>query len=256
MTEPNELGEGNPNNSDLPTNTPPEQSSQSSWIDKLSDENRKLVEGKGLKGTDEDLDKAIRSYAELEKSSSAKVSLPKDDDAEGMDKLMRKLGKPETPEGYIFEGATEDEKPLLDEFKTIAHKLNLPAKTAAALVKFEKELGSRIVKEREAKADAEFEKIQAQSEQRIIKDWGADATKNLELAKRGEKALCALFGDDDYGKLIKDVLPRAAFLQGAKALAANLSEDNVLNLAGAQKSDTPVKDRKAFLQSLFDEAKQ
>lgn len=252
ITEP---GMGNPDNSSLPeTQKPTEVSPQSStWLDKLSPDMRKLAEGKGLKGTDEDLEKAFKSYSELEKSASAKVSVPKDDDNEGMDKLMRKLGKPESPEGYVFSGETKEEKALYDEFRQFAFNHHLPLKTAEALVAFEKDLGERIAKERAAKQDADFEQIQIEGEKKVRDEWGISFAKNTELASRGEKTLASLFGEDG-AKLIKDVLPRYAFLNGTKNLGQSISEDNILSLEGSKPALSTAQEPKAFMQNLFNKS--
>lgn len=76
---------------------------QSGWGE-LSEEELAYLGKKGLK-TPADL---LRSYRELERAYSSKVSLPKDGDKKGFDKLYSRLGMPHDCTGFDICFAAED----------------------------------------------------------------------------------------------------------------------------------------------------
>ena len=49
-----------------------------SWLEGLSEDNRKLAENKGWKSP-EDIEKVFSSYSEMEKAQGASLRVPKDD---------------------------------------------------------------------------------------------------------------------------------------------------------------------------------
>jgi hypothetical protein len=82
---------GNPNNPQAPTQHNPTAAAQD-WGTAVPDEFKEVVKAKGWKAPAD----AIKSYVELEKYSSKAVQ---DMSAEEKDKLLKRLGRPESPDG-------------------------------------------------------------------------------------------------------------------------------------------------------------
>lgn len=97
---------GNSDNSDMPENSNVETESQANWSDSFSEADKKMILDKGWKSPQD----MFKSYQEIEKFASNKISIPKADDAEAWKKLDAKLGCPETIEGYELTDVAEVDK--------------------------------------------------------------------------------------------------------------------------------------------------
>ncbi len=173
--ENSEPGQGNPDNSTMPETPPAYASSQSVWGN-LSEDDKATIGNKGFK-TPADL---LKSYTELEKSSSNKFSIPKDDDEQAWGKLYTKLGKPEDISGYTLEVADAD-KAYADGFKSACLQAGLNNKQIAGIYNW--------YQDNQSKMTEKFNQ-QAESDKEAVKElWGNDYDKNTEIMKQGFRAM-------------------------------------------------------------------
>lgn len=118
------------------------------------------------------------------------LKLPKDDSPDGWNELWAKLGCPETPAGYAFEGM--DDMPGLDGFRNAAHAAGLPAKQAAAIAGwYAKHQGEQ----REA--------MRVDAENTLTKEWGAAYRDRAHSARQ---ALDKFGGDE-----LRDFIEKSGF---------------------------------------------
>lgn len=99
------------------------------------------------------------------------LRLPQDEAAPEWGEVWAKLGRPEKPEGYSFDGL--DDLPGLDAFRTAAHAAGLPAKQAAAVAKWYAEHQGQ---QRDA--------LRAEAETTLKKEWGAAFDERLHGARK------------------------------------------------------------------------
>lgn len=202
--------ESNPDNSSM-THEQENKSSQSSWKG-FSDEDSKYVGDKGWKTPDD----VLKSYKELEKQASTKISIPKDEDADAWNKLYAKLGKPETADKYDISVNDKDKA----DIQKLFFETNQTPKQAQALVAGFERLQQEKQKEYDAMIDAENKK----QEESVIAEWGDDADKNTELMNRGAKLLG--LDDDDLAAIKMTIAPRK-YMEALKKLGEAISEDNL-----------------------------
>ena len=212
--------ESNPDNSSM-THEQENNSSQSSWKG-FSDEDSKYVGDKGWKTPDD----VLKSYKELEKQASTKISIPKDEDADAWGKLYAKLGKPETADKYDISVNDKDKA----DIQKLFFETNQTPKQAQALVAGFERLQQEKQKEYDAMIDAENKK----QEESVITEWGNDADKNKELVSRGAKILGL---EDNDLSAIKMVIGPAKYLKSLKALGEAISEDNIPNSKSKETSE-------------------
>ena len=147
-----------------------------------NDEVRGFAESKNWGSAEE----AIKSYKNLEAMRGVPeeelARLPKDGDAEGLAKLMRRLGAPEEATGYELEGLEGED---LEWTQKTLHEYNIPQAAAKGLLAAQAE---RIAATKQAMEEAYL----AQSEKDLItlkQEWGAAADHNIEAAKRAVQRL-------------------------------------------------------------------
>ena len=156
---------------------------QSGWGE-VSDIDVAYISNKGFK-TPADL---LKSYRELERAYSSKISIPKDGDKEGFSKLYSKLGMPNDLDGFDIE-FQDDDKELGGQFKQVCLENNILPQSAKALydwfVKSRDETEEKINQSWEDKSFTEMKEVE--------QEWGAKAKQNIELMKRGIR----LVSDDE-----------------------------------------------------------
>lgn len=213
MTDLNEpmSGEDIDNLNDSPTDTP--------W-NGLSDDDKKYVETKGFKDTSA----LLKSYREAEKSLSQKISLPQEDDTEGMSKLYSKLGRPDSSDKYEFEA---DESIKADAQKLLFEN-GLSQKQAKNLV----DGYNTLMK---AQQEALDKKAQEQSEadrQAIVSEWGDKADENNQFMARGVKAISDKYGiTEEELNNFELAIGTKKFMEMFKSIGKDFAEDN-LTLSG------------------------
>lgn len=122
-----------------------------------------------------DLDGLAKSYKHAQQKLGVPpdqlLRLPKDDSPDGWNEVWTRLGRPETPAGYTFEGI--EDMPGLDGFRTAAHAAGLPAKQAQALAGwYAKHQGEQ----REA--------MRVDAENALGKEWGAAFKERTHAARQ------------------------------------------------------------------------
>jgi len=129
-----------------------------------------------------------KSYLEMVKYQGRSVSIPADDARdEEVDKVYRKLGKPESPDKYDSTApkTMPQDLPLDDEriarFRDKAHKLHLTAKQARGL--FE------MVIEDDAAKHGLTQKTMEDSEKALKEEWGPSADVNFAYVENFSKAI-------------------------------------------------------------------
>lgn len=157
---------------------------QSGWGE-LSEEELAYLGKKGLK-TPADL---LRSYRELERAYSSKVSLPKDGDKKGFDKLYSRLGMPHDCTGFDICFADEDREDG-EAFKQVCLENHILPQSAQALydwyVKHRDELLERDEQTWQENSQRELEEMK--------RVWGTRAQRNFELMKRGAAHVLRRYG--------------------------------------------------------------
>ena len=117
--------------------------------------------------------------------------LPDPDDAEGIAQLMNRYGRPEDADGYSLQFdddvAPHIDQGLLTEYKQIAHKLGLPAKTAQALAQFQVE---KVQQQEEA-----FIQQGEQTQQVLKQMWGDAHETNIARAQAALRQYSDQFPD-------------------------------------------------------------
>lgn len=153
------------------------------WKGLLADEYKPVIEAKGFK----DVNDLMGSYTSLEKMLGTKtVKVPETDAPEEWEKVWNKLGRPEAPEKYSVEGEN------LEDFKKAAHQVGLTDKQAKGLYDWFKGLTeqqqSSVMEQQKAQEAEMAAKVEAEINE-LKREWGAAFDENLNIAKRGAKAL-------------------------------------------------------------------
>jgi hypothetical protein len=144
------------------------------WIDGVSDPAVKEWAGKvGLK-TPEDAAKKAYNLEKLfgHEKAGRTVVLPKDDDPKGQAEFFAKLGRPEKPEDYGFQGNPE----IVNEYAKVMHATGITKKQADALAAANNEIELAHVRRLEQRSASDMAELQ--------KEWGASFKANLDLAIR------------------------------------------------------------------------
>lgn len=179
-------------------------------------------EEKGAFKEFKDISALAKSYRELQKQVSSRgLGLGENPEPEDLKKLYKKLGVPETEEGYEFktekiEFPEEFTKALKKQFL----EANINKSQAEALVKFIENAQEKVETERESSTKTRKEQIET-AKKEIFKDE-LDKVTNLINA-----AVKKVFDKDEiasqFGELIQS---NPEFMQGFKKLAEVITGDN------------------------------
>jgi hypothetical protein len=193
------------------------------WLDRIPED---LKDAKPSLSKFQSLPDLAKSYRHLEQTLGKKANatyIP-DPDAkpEEIAAYRKKIGVPETPEGYkiapekLPEGVTWSEE-LVKPYAAIAHKYNIPE---AAL----KELAAANVQQEALRLTETMGLLEAelkQGEETLKKDWGADFQKNINTATRAIQTV--------GGNLQSPGLRDPGVVTIIQRLAAQLSDDKLIN---------------------------
>lgn len=227
MTDENEPGKGQPDNSNLPenpTNTneggenivPTGELSQPAWVESLTDDDKKVLSDKGFKSPAD----LIKSYREMEKLSGNKFSIPEGDDAEGWSKLYARLGRPETVDGYEMKDVREVDVTAVAEFKETCLKSNILPKQATALYDW--------YKQNQDKLDEQFTAQSEKEKNETFQSWGNDLAKNQEVMRRGVSVLGL---DEKLLENIEMAIGTKQFMEMGLRIGNGISEDTAKGLS-------------------------
>jgi len=193
-----------------------EASSQAGWGN-LSESDLKVVEDKGWKSP-QDL---LKSYQEMEKLSSNKISIPKADDEEGWKKLNARLGCPETIDGFEISDVAEADKPFIDDFKKVGLETGLRSNQVDKIYQWYKARQEKAVQDFNAQVEKDKEEVKA--------EWGDDYSKNEALMQRGVRILGL---EEDALTNIEVAIGTKAFMNMLKRFGEMASEDTAKGLSG------------------------
>lgn len=230
---------GDSDNSDMPENQTSETESQANWSDSFSEADKKIISDKGWKSPQD----IFKSYQEIEKFASNKISIPKAEDAEAWKKLDAKLGCPETIEGYELTDVAEVDKPYLDDFLKAAMQAGMRPNQVKAMYAY--------YKGRQDQIDEAFNASVEKDKEAIKSDWGDDYSKNEELMKRG---VAVLGLDEDLLTNIEVAIGTKAFMNLGKRLGEAISEDTAKGLGGGATKSQAISTKDFFDEILSQEA--
>ena len=186
---------------------------QSGWGE-MSAEDLDYIDKKGFK-TPADL---LKSYRELERAFSSKVSLPKDGDKKALDKLYSRLGMPQDCSAYEVRFADED-KVDGEAFKQVCLDNHILPHSAQAIydwfVKYRQDINQRL-------EQTWFENSQRELEE-VKRTWGTHAPRKWELMKRGVRLFCQ---DQDVLADIEQAIGTKRLMEVFCRLGEAISEDN------------------------------
>jgi hypothetical protein len=125
------------------------------------------------------------------------------------------------PEGYVINDVE------MNQFKDLAHSLNMPQDIAAKLIAFDSERVNRAIETHKKNEQAELNK----AEVALKNEWGQEYEVNLALANKvverfGNEELKTALADSGFGR-------HPLFVQMFHAIAAAMSEDT---LAGGEET--------------------
>lgn len=225
--------EATSDNSSTPQTEPANNTSQSSW-EGFSEDDKKYIGDKGWKASSD----MLKSYRELEKSYGTKISIPKDEDTEGWNKLYNKLGRPESADKYEFEA----DEGIKSEAQKTFFELGLSSNQGSKLVEW---FNNTSLAQKEA-LDKAYEEQSRKEKEEVMTSWGDNANKNSELMKRGAKLLSS--EEEDWHK-VEVALGTKKFMQVMKALGESISEDSLpTENKGSAKSEMSMTD---YIHNVF-----
>ena len=230
---------GDSDNSSMPENQTSETESQANWSDSFSEADKKVISDKGWKSPQD----IFKSYQEIEKFASNKISIPKAEDAEAWKKLDAKLGCPETIEGYELTDVAEVDKPYLDDFKKAALETGMRPNQVKAMYDYYKGRQDQITEAFNAQVEKDKEEIKS--------EWGDDYSKNEELMKRG---VAVLGLDEDLLTNIEVSIGTKAFMNLGKRFGEAISEDTAKGLGGGATKSQAISTKDFFDEILSQEA--
>jgi len=157
------------------------------WYGKFKDE--KLKEHAARFTSPEE---AIKANLNARSKLSKAIVIPgKDASEEEIADYRKKLGVPDKPDAYVFEGvtgnpeATADQKAAMEKWSGMFHKFNIPAEAAKSMVsEFSSEIKAAV--ESQKAADVEFAK---RSEAELREEWKGDYDRNIKFANRAVREL-------------------------------------------------------------------
>jgi len=121
------------------------------------------------------IDKLAKSYVHaVRKLGAPGEELVRINGETDQGEIYNKLGRPESPEGYSFDGETPD------HFKKTAHDLGLNQNQAGQLRDYLIGVG----KQEDQTVRDNFDRQQVEYQQKLQQDFGTDYDKNVELARR------------------------------------------------------------------------
>lgn len=184
-----------------------------SFVEQLSDDDKKLVGDKGWK-TPSDM---LKSYRELEKTFGTRVALPKDEADEAWSNLYNKLGMPEKVEDYVIEGVDENVKA---DIQQILFKNHILPKDVKGLIADYNSFAQAQAEKLKEQADL----LQQKELEEVKISWGDNCDKNKETAKRGAELLGL---EEEELNAIESLIGTKKFLTSMLKLGEAISEDSI-----------------------------
>ena len=202
-----------------------------SWLGTGVDpDNAGWAQTKGFK----DIDSMIKSHRSAESyigmDPSQIIKMPKD--GETMDAVWERLGRPETADGYKFDGQENyTDSPLVNLLKEVGHKGGMTSATYT-------ELASRAVELANAEqAQAEESRVEAFNNEanQMKTDWGAKYDEVIHVA---DSAVRALGVDDETRDQIMQVMGPRKTVEFFTELHKHIGEDSVNSILNQESYGT------------------
>ena len=174
------------------------------------------------------MDDLLKGYVHAQKLvGSNKIPIPnKHSTDEDWNEVFKKLGAPDTPEGYQYNFKDQEvDSQQVSEFNKKAHQLGLLPKQAEGLIKFYNEFNGNLAAAQEDQAA----QAQLNTETELKKEYGPQFSKRLDQAKK--LAIGTLGQDFLENTYLKDGSRLGDNLNVIKAfssLADKLSEDEII----------------------------
>jgi hypothetical protein len=162
------------------------------WWSKLEEADRGFVTNRGWDKLDPGAAaaEALKAYRGSEKlrgglASGDVVALPKQGDAEGAKEFWKKVGTPEKPEGYNFEGlqtkaGVAPEEGYLAAARAAAHATNMPAHMLREFMGHMQPWQDGIAERQQAQLTVDVQ----QQDRDLQLHWGANTPRNKFIAAR------------------------------------------------------------------------
>src|SRR5210317_1735470 len=176
----------------------------------------------------------VKSYLHAQKLVGAdKIPVPnKHATEEDWNEVFKKLGAPDTPDGYKYNIKDQElDQTQVKEFNKAAHQLGLLPKQAEGLIKFYNEMnGNNAASQEEAAAQA-----QLQTETELKKEYGPQFSKRLDQAKKlAVNSLGSDFLENTYLKDGSRLGDNIKVIKAFSDLADKLSEDEIIKGDGSE----------------------
>lgn len=182
-----------------------------------------------LKGW-ESPESVVEGYRNLEKLTGLPADqilrMPKADDAEGMSKLYERLGKPAKAEDYRFELPKGDNGDFAKNASGWFHKANLTQAQAQALTG----QWSEYVKSLQTQAETAYGEQVEKDKQALVKDWGKDHDKNMNMATQAANLLGL---KAEHLSKIEEALGYGPLMRLMHDIGVKLGEDKFVDGKGA-----------------------
>ncbi len=190
--------------------------------------------------------KAHRSAAVMIGTPADQIlKLPKDaSDEAGWKSTWQRLGAPDKPEGYKFEGI--DNPAFTDKMREAAAKLNVPVAMAEAMAKaaFEHNVGVTAAKVAETSA------LQAAELAKLAENWGAPGTTRFETNKFvADRTMERLGVTKDVAAKMTEGMGGAAVSELFRTIGVGMGEDTFVRDPGPGGRDMMTRDQAVARQA-------
>ena len=174
------------------------------------------------------MDDLVKSYLHAQKLvGTNKIPVPnKHSTDEDWNEVFKRLGAPDTPEGYKYNLKDQElDSQQVQEFNKAAHKLGLLPKQAEGLIKFYNEMNGNIAASQEEQAA----QGQLNTEAELKKEYGPQFGKRLDQAKKlAVSTLGQDFLENTYLKDGSRLGDNLSVIKAFSNMADKLSEDEII----------------------------
>jgi len=202
----------------------PSTPTEGTWFDGMSQEEIGHLQNKGWDKED-GVAKMYESYKNLEGLRGVPddriLKLPKD--GEPMDEVYNSLGRPETPEDYVYnpvEGEDPANNPIIGDVRQAAHEAGL---SAEGFTKLTDAYNQAVAREQQAMAE-EAQQAEANQISELKREFGADLDK---MVAQADATAIALGFDQDTADSLRGSMGPRKMLDLMKKLGDAVGEDTV-----------------------------
>lgn len=222
------------------------QPERKSIFESFTAEDKAYLDKKGW--TEENyVEQSFKAYRNLEKmmgGSKDVIEFPKEGDAEGYNALLRRLGLPETRDGYVYDsGDDENKTKVVDALKDVAIKSKMTQS------QFNDFVEAFITKDAELADNSRNAFIEAKKQQ--LNEYASSKGKEFANIKDGADRALRMYGITEEERLgLENGIGIARFYDLFGTIGKNLQEGNLVSKA----NDTVTKTAETYkleLDKLF-----